>query len=810
MAQRLHETNHGVFEMYFIEGAEVTAICTTGKGNLDVYLSFKDGGESEDIIDNSLKLVSFEVDCFPVGFPDIFQSREKYCYTYLYKGENGLTDSPPEVFTQFEPLIKQPDEGIKLLLQCFELVRSLHQTLIENIELNQEVEQFVRCVSCYYWYFKETCRIDREPKIKILTDALKYYDEMKSAIPPLLFFSIEQFEDCLNGFSPNGGKNSLEKYDLDSVEYFNSLMDINQECRDNFFKADPKLLVYHCTELLKTFHKLREYVKKEIEYSNMLLYSVFCNTNDSLITELIRAYVEIRQSDRDTAVLPDFINYISDRYKNLVAYFEEKYEFSLGIDMNKLNFLLSGVKLEATQPDEDVEVCLEDVLYEMLGSMDRILNYSGIEQEKRDFFKCFIENFKDYMPKIDNIPAESRRKFNAVFFDLYESVILRYSKEKPKDKALEMFLSYGFIDSDLLSPRQIYGLYSMLDKYSLTQGNIYLMKNWMEKIISGDISPSVNELGVTYEKVIKEQQYRSADKSSDLDTERRRLHFEISNMFRTSHRVCSGHFGTYFPVLCRDTIPEDIRRVAVTPEKLQKSLSELLERDFSVFHRELFYSGETEVFKKEIIMKQVFPDIILVPAAGARALMWQEMSGVSRTSRGRFIFPVLTSEDLTLMMIKLAGQFRWELCRSMMGGRWNDISYNSLTSVYADYIDTYRKNKNLTPEAKERIRSQIKRHNNNLRNIFTYDYELWLRYEYLGSRKLNKEVRAIMYQFCPFGASKRKLLLNQPVFSDIAIRFENERKKIVREIEKRYENYTKAGYDLEPELEDNLRFYKEL
>lgn len=146
-----------------------------------------------------------------------------------------------------------------------------------------------------------------------------------------------------------------------------------------------------------------------------------------------------------------------------------------------------------------------------------------------------------------------------------------------------MFLSYGFIDSDLLSPRQIYGLYSMLDKYSLTQGNIYLMKNWMEKIISGDISPSVNELGVTYEKVIKEQQYRSADKSSDLDTERRRLHFEISNMFRTSHRVCSGHFGTYFPVLCRDTIPEDIRRVAVTPEKLQKSLSELLKEIFPYF-----------------------------------------------------------------------------------------------------------------------------------------------------------------------------------------------------------------------------------
>jgi hypothetical protein len=809
MALRLQESNNEVSEKCFIEGDEVTAICTTGKGNLDVYMSFKNGGEPEDIIDRSLKLASVEVDCFPVGFPDIFQLRKKYCFTYLYKGEDGLSESPPEAFTQFEPLLKQPNEGIKLLLQCSGLVRSLRQTLIENIELNQEIEQFVRCVSCYYWYFKETFRFSREPKIKTLTEALKYYEEMKLDIPPMICFSIEQFENCLNNFSFGDGKNYLRKYDLDSAEYFSTLMDINQELCDNFFKEDPKILVYHCTELLKTFHKLREYVKREILHSNILLNSVFCNTNDSLITELIRAYVEIRQSDRDTAVLADFINYAADRYKNLIAYFEEKYEFNLGIDMNKLNFLLSGIKSEATQPDEEVEVSLEDVLYEMLGSMDRILNYSGIELEKGDFFKSFIENFKDYTPKIDNIPAESRRKFNAVFFEIYEAVMLKYAKEKPDDKALEMFLAYGFVDSDLLSPRQVYGLYNMLGKYSSAQGNIYSMKNWLEKIISGDISPSMNELGVTYEKTIKEQKQRAAD-NSGLDTEQYRLHFEISNMFRTSHRVCSGHFGTYFPVLCRDMIPEDIRSIAVTPERLQKSLGDLLERDFSVFHRELFYSGEKEVFKKEIVMKQVLPDIILVPAAGTRALMWQEMSGVSRSSRGRFIFPILTSEDITLMLIKLAGQFRWELCRSMMGSRWNDISYNSLTSVYADYIDSYKKNKNLSPEAKESIRNQIKRHNNNLRNIFTSDYELWLRYEYLGSRKLNREARAIMYQFCPFRAPKRKQLLNQPAFAEIAFRFENERKKIVREIEKRYEYYTRSGHALEPELEDNLRFYKDM
>ncbi|NLG89015.1 MAG: hypothetical protein GX494_07335 [Clostridiaceae bacterium] len=806
MAQSLHESNCEVFEQCFVEGDDVAAIRTTGKGNLDVYLSFKNRRETENIIDYSMKVASVEVDCFPIGFLDIFVSQKKYCFTYLYKGENGLSETTPEVFTEFKPYTDQPDKGIKLLLQCFGLVRSLHQTLCEIIDFNREMEQFIHRVSCYYWFFKETFRIAREPKVKILTDALKNYAEMKSEFPPMICFSIEQFENFPGVLSVNGDK----KYDLDSVEYFNALMDMDRECRDNFFREDPKILSYHLSELLKTFHELVKYLKMEIEHSNILLNGVFCNSSDSLISELIRAYVEIRQSDRDTAALPDFINYVSERYKNAVAYFEEKYEFSLGTDMNKLNFLLSAVKPEAADTGEEVKISQEDVLYEMLGSMDRILNYSGIEQEKKEFFKNFIEHFKDYRPKIDNIAAESRRKFSTVFFELYEEVILKYAKEKPNDKALDMFLTFGFVDSDLLSPRQTYELYTLLDKFSPANGNIYSMKHWLEKILSGEVSPSVNELGVTYDKYIKEQRQWNADKGSEPDTERDRLHFEVSNMFRTSHRVCSGHIGSYFPVLCRDSIPEDIRRVAVTPERLQKSLNELLERDFSVFHREVFYTGEKEIFKKEIIMKQVLPDIILVPIAGTRALMWQEISGVSKASRGRFIFPVLTSEDTTLMMIKLAGQFRWELCRSMMGGRWNDLSYNSLTSVYADYIDSYKKNKNLSPEAKESIRTQIKRHNNNLRNIFTSDYELWLRYEYFGSIKLNREVRAIMYQFSPFRISKRKQLINQPAFSDIATRFENERKKIVRDLENRYQHYIKTGYELEPELEDNLRFYKDM
>jgi hypothetical protein len=207
-------------------------------------------------------------------------------------------------------------------------------------------------------------------------------------------------------------------------------------------------------------------------------------------------------------------------------------------------------------------------------------------------------------------------------------------------------------------------------------------------------------------------------------------------------------------------------------------------------------------------MKQVLPDIILIPVMGSRALMWQEISDVSKSSPGRFIIPMLTSENLELTLIKLIGQFRWELCRSIMGVRWNDASYKSLTSVYSDYIETYKKNKNLTSDMKDRIRNQIKRHRNNLRNIFTSDYEVWMCHEYKGMRRLNKEARAILYQFCPFLRETRDELSKNPAFVEIATKFDIEREKTVREIENRYSNYVKRGHTLDMELEDNLRFFQ--
>lgn len=52
------------------------------------------------------------------------------------------------------------------------------------------------------------------------------------------------------------------------------------------------------------------------------------------------------------------------------------------------------------------------------------------------------------------------------------------------------------------------------------------------------------------------------------------------------------------------------------------------------------------------------------------------------------------------------------------GMAWNDIKLKSLTSEYMDYIQFYRKNHDLSDEAREKVKPQIQKGRNNSREIF--------------------------------------------------------------------------------------------
>ena len=209
-----------------------------------------------------------------------------------------------------------------------------------------------------------------------------------------------------------------------------------------------------------------------------------------------------------------------------------------------------------------------------------------------------------------------------------------------------------------------------------------------------------------------------------------------------------------------------------------------------------------------MIMKEVLPDMILMPNAGTKAMMWQETAGVKRDTPGRFLFPIFTAADLDEMMVETVGRFRWEICRKEQGVHWNDIREKSLTSEYCDYIQFYRKNHELSPDAKEKVKNALTRARNNYREVFVKDYVNWMKYESKGSYRLNKVARDILVRYCPFTKEIRAELKANPMYTNSMSRFEIQNAKKMQRVVGVYEKYKKSGGEITQELRDNLLFYQ--
>ena len=805
---KVEEENNTLFE-----GQKVENISFLQTGLIDVYLSTEDY-EEDNLLENSYKLLSMEAHKSFVGLADLlYQGR--YVFSYIFSkindGENYKIMREKDVeFTE-----DNSESSCSKVYSSAYMVKSLYNGFIELRDFNDDLDKFISCTTAYYWFYKEIHNISRDPKNSMLLGGVKNYDQLKTHKTKMNYvFTPETFEEHENaGFTiciP-----SCVTFETDKIEYFQSLYDSEENAIAGFMTSNPYFPYYHCREAANTINQLKESFRNEFKRSKQLLSTVFSDTEDGLITELIRVFLEVKRSNMEASSVLDMIDYVTAKYKEAVNCFEEKYEISLKVNFNKLNMLLGSIRPSTSSGSITEVTSNEHIPSELAGSLDRILEFSNLSNDKAELIKMQIEIFKNLgsKDKFDLIPSENKSKFNAAFFEVYESVAKRVLNENVNDKTIDMFLVYGFMDSGLLTNQQIIGLYNLLDKYN-NECNVYSAKRWLTKIYTKEKSPSVSELGIDYEQMMREKKGKAFSGNSRTDQESdsgdKRLSFEISNMFKTTHKLCYGQISTYFPVLHNDMLPNDISRIVVTTNSVNESLMNILNEDFSAFHREVFYSGDNVNLKKELVMKQIIPDIILTPVLGTKAMMWQEISGRSKTSPGRFIIPILTSEDLNNLVMKLTSSFRWELCRTIMGVRWNDLSYSSLTSEYADYIDCYKKNKNLSSEAKEKVKAQIQRHHNNLREIFSSDYESWIKYEAKGTRRINREARAILYKYCPLKRSIREELIKQPAFADIAAQFEFERRKFARELENRYLYYVKQGIPMEPELEENLRFYKEL
>ncbi|MDE6873971.1 MAG: cyclic nucleotide-binding domain-containing protein [Lachnospiraceae bacterium] len=479
--------------------------------------------------------------------------------------------------------------------------------------------------------------------------------------------------------------------------------------------------------------------------------------------------------------------------------------------------LLTGEHTEEMQQEETQAA---ERLSELTDSVDQILKYSGIDAEKAEQFKTLIEQFETSENRMgtEDDARRLRRSISVLFYDLYEETFMRARGRMDLPAAVELFLDFGYVSEKLLDKKTLdYFISRIGSKHTGTygkDGKVYTVREWLEAVYSGKREPSKSEMDEDYMEYVrgmrKSSQITDAQEKQLMANQKEKLHYEVRNMFQSNNRIVNGQISTFVPVLHQDMIMQDLDRTMLTLEKIESMVMRLRKVDYSVFYRDVLYSRPDKGIDKIYIMKEFYPDIILMPTVGSRPSMWQECSCKRRESAGRFVFPTFFEEDFEAAMVKTMGRYRWELCRFLQGGSWNNIKYRSLTSEYCDYLQFYKKNHDLSEEKKEKLKLQIQKGKNNSREVFVIDYELWVRNESSGAIRLNKTARDILAMYCPFSKPVRAKLSGQPMFEEAFAKPERERAKSAHDLDLRIRQIKKEGKtEVPPEVEETMRYYIE-
>ncbi len=451
---------------------------------------------------------------------------------------------------------------------------------------------------------------------------------------------------------------------------------------------------------------------------------------------------------------------------------------------------------------------------EEIDYLGQILEYSGYEEKKAKSFVAALQEYKnlpDILATTDDV-RKLRRKLTDDFYEIYELAFFHSLEMSYMPTSVKMFLNFGFMDEEMVGKENTRSLFELAGRMNRCKAdNVFTIYQWLLSVYQGKNEPSRNEFDMDYTGYLNEQKKTGKITAAQVPIlakdNRSKLQFEIQNMFVSTNRATYGKISTFCPILYKDDIIGAPENMLVSAEKANNALNEIRNIDFSLFYREVGFSDPEHEVNMEMIQKEVIPYIILMPNAGSKAMMWQETAGIKKDTQARVIFPILTVTDVGEMMVEVCGRFRWEMCRKIQGVRWNDVTEASLTSEYSDYIQYYRKNHDLSADAKEKVKNALYKSKNNYREVFVKDYHSWIRYESKGSFRLNKVARDIIFRYCPFNKKIRADLKANPMYREMFEKYEILKDRKARHMLLWYDRYQKKGGVITEELQANKDFY---
>lgn len=597
-------------------------------------------------------------------------------------------------------------------------------------------------------------------------------------------------------------KGSMELYRLDekiaseAKECYNSLMEE---------KKSYPLLCQEAGEKMQDFPEL-DGIKAPAAFGQVMHWQSAFFAKLESCDDILRKIYETG-SDMCSGFAYAAADFIDNIRRELVAYHDYLQELSRQSAAFSMHLSSLKSKKMAIEQGEDASMPSMEHL------MDRILMYAGVDPQEAQKFKALMASYKKFSDRgasTDEL-RNLRRKISKGFYPIYEGAFLHYMTDAAVPPEIQMFLTFGVMDETLLKEEQLRRLYGYAVAHRKDpMDRILTIPEWLEKIFRLEVDPSRNEFDLDYPSYLRECRTNGEideyEEEVLLNDREHRLHFEISNLLTLGNRMTFGRISSFFPVMDDVNVLTPLDRGYMSTEKVREAFDEVRSSDYTIFCRNDIYSNPEQNVTQIPIHREVLPYVILMPNVGSRCVLWQEIEGKKRTSPGRMLMPIFQTADLADSVMKLCGEFRWEMCKTEQGVHWNDLSDPSLTAEYSDYLQFFKKNSNLSGDYKEKVKRQLQKMNNNFKNVFVSDYLSYMKFERKGALRLNKVTREILFKYCPFTGESLGILGSNPQYEQLIGRHKNHQNQAKRPIIVTIKRFDKEQIPRPKELMDEITY----
>ncbi len=684
--------------------------------------------------------------------------------TYPYSGTNTLMDL----------LQKHPDVARLFLLSAF---RQITLLLTHCDESAVEVNNLFASLMQHYQTYREIC-----VRYRVTAQTLQDFDILDTSFleeDPDIWIS-NYYRGLLHALSsPDSSKAVLE-----AAVAYGFLRKASQD-----------------------FQKTWLSVEERYQHKQQLLHFYMNEGSQDLFAYLSTLYHKVTRNSPESKSLYDILEYIITLFQDDASPAMSLYRQRISSFRNSVISLHSATVTASEQNDAAL------VYAKLHNSLAVILTYTGVDKETAAACQKAVNAYK----ALPNRTADSeeadrlRTELTTFFYSLYSMAAVRNLKENNAPLPVMLFLNYGYLDEELAGAENCLILTRLVqNRPDGEQTGVYTFYEWLQAIYAGKKDPSRNEYGEDYSDYVHKQKVSGTLSDSDVraleNNTLSKVVFELRNVFPNTNKFTYGRIASYCPIFSAENILKPLNDSYINASSIGHALSRIRAIDFSLFYREIINPNAASAFKEQIHI-ECLPDIILMPNTGIRGVMWQEIEGKRRNTSSRMVLSVFHMEDIYATMVRMCGEYRWEMCKRIQGYRWNDMGTRSLTSEYFDYIQFYKKNRNLTSEAKDRVKNSLQRARGSFKEMFVRDYILWILFESAGSPRLNKVSREILFNYCPFSVSIRTALKQNPQYGDLLQRYDLKREQKLHHLNQFRKKMLLSNTPVPEEVEAELIYY---